>query len=170
MELRLERRDVRDFVRQSVSLFEMESGKHHIMLSLPDEPLVVECDPSRMSQLTSSLVSKAMEHSPAGGVVDVRVSREDGAAKIDVTDHGGGIPPREVERTFLPFQRQCGPRGVRAGAGVELSVARRVVEAHGGRIELESKLGEGSTFHVRLPLANAADGAGRAGDAGGVNR
>ena len=85
--------------------------------------------------------------------MEVEVRREAEEIWLSVTDHGIGISPEELHQLFTPFQRTGSAREKAPGVGIGLSVARRIVEAHGGRIEVESVPGQGSTFRVRLPRA-----------------
>jgi signal transduction histidine kinase len=104
-----------------------------------------------MSQVLNNLIGNALKYSPAGGRVRVGVSRDAGEAVINVSDEGIGIPPEEVARIFEPFRRVPGVADTIPGTGLGLSVARRIVEAHGGSIGVTSQPGVGSTFSVRLP-------------------
>ena len=78
------------------------------------------------------------------------VSRRD-EAWVEVSDEGGGIPSSEREAIFQPFRRRLETREAAPGAGLGLSVVRRVVRAHGGTVEVESEVGKGSMFRIRLP-------------------
>lgn len=153
LELRLERCDLRGFVQDVVELYKTMSFSHQIRLSLPHEPLFARCDGIRIEQVLNNFLSNAIKYSPAGGDVEVSATQQNGEAVVSVSDHGIGIAPTELERIFEPFRRTGASREIAAGVGLGLSVARRIVTAHGGRIEVESQLGVGSTFRVRLPLA-----------------
>src|SRR5690606_31955254 len=97
-------------------------------------------------------LSNAIKYSPDGGDIQVAVDTAGSDAVLSVTDHGPGIPPDQMDEIFLPFRR--GPWAALAhGSGLGLSVIRKIVDAHGGRIDVESEPGRGSTFVVRLPLA-----------------
>src|SRR5262249_19433236 len=102
-----------------------------------------------------NLLSNAVKYSPGGGRVWVELHRTGDEAVLSVRDEGIGIAPEEHFRVFEPFQRAVPVGSGLPGVGLGLSVARRIVEAHGGRIELESHPGAGSLFRVRLPLLEA---------------
>jgi signal transduction histidine kinase len=85
------------------------------------------------------------------------VSRSGNEAILSVTDSGIGISPTDAQRIFEPFRRTGASRETAPGVGLGLSVARRIVEAHGGRIEVKSTVGLGSTFRVHLPLSGPAE-------------
>jgi signal transduction histidine kinase/ActR/RegA family two-component response regulator/HAMP domain-containing protein len=109
-------------------------------------------DPARLRQIVANLVTNAHLYTPQGGNIDVRVDPERAWIQITVTDTGVGMTPEEASRVFERFYR--GRDGATApGTGLGLSIVRSLVELHGGRIELESEPGAGSTFRVMLPAA-----------------
>jgi signal transduction histidine kinase len=154
LELRLSEVDVSALVRTQVALFSAESDKHWLELHLPDDPLVVEGDAGRLAQVFSNLISNAIKYSPEGGPVEVSGEQENGIVRIRVRDEGFGIPPEAHDRIFTKFYRgTAASRGI-AGSGLGLALARSVVEAHGGSIEFESTVGEGTLFSVELPMGS----------------
>ena len=108
-------------------------------------------DGGRLSRVLNNLLSNAVKYSPGGGEIVVRVSSDSGWAIVMVEDHGLGIPAADLPHVFEPFHR--GGNAVRSigGAGIGLASVRQIVEAHGGSVEVSSRVGEGSTFIVRLP-------------------
>lgn len=152
LELQLEERDARELARGVVELYEATGPSHELILSLPDAPVLLRCDGARIEQVLNNLVSNALKYSPSGTRVEVTVLREGEEALFCVSDQGIGISEDEQRHLFAPFQRTHGARAHAQGAGLGLSVARRIVEAHGGRIEVDSHPGQGSMFQVRLPL------------------
>jgi signal transduction histidine kinase len=155
LELQPEVRDARELAREVVELYRSGDSGHVLELALPDTPVLVRADPARLEQVLHNLVSNALKYSPAGSRVDVAVVREGGEAFLSVTDQGIGISEDERRLLFAPFQRAGNARQRAPGVGLGLSVARRIVEAHGGHIEVDSRPGAGSVFRVRLPLASA---------------
>ena len=153
LELRLSRRDLRDISREVVETFRERSANHELRLRLPEQPLLVSCDPLRIEQVLTNLVSNAIKYSPRGGRVDVVLDQPGSDAVVKVVDQGVGISPEDQASIFEPFQRSGASRELAPGAGLGLFVTRRIVEAHGGRIEVESRPGVGSTFCVHLPLS-----------------
>jgi two-component system sensor histidine kinase MtrB len=156
LELVTQRRDLRDLAQEATELYEASSFSHKIVLHAPEEPILVDCDAERLGQVLNNLLSNAIKYSPNGGVVEIDVGTVDGEATISVTDHGIGIAKQDLEQVFQPFRRTGPSRETIPGVGLGLSVARRIVEAHGGRIEVESEPGAGSTFTVNVPRANVA--------------
>ena len=119
---------------------------------LPDE-LPILADAQRLGQLLDNLLGNALACTPAGGTVTARVRRDGDRAEIEIADTGVGIEPAERDRLFTRFFRGArAEREGRPGVGLGLSICRSIAESHGGRIEVESELGIGTTFRVRLPL------------------
>ncbi|ACG72404.1 GAF sensor signal transduction histidine kinase [Anaeromyxobacter sp. K] len=107
----------------------------------------VPCDRERILQVLSNLVGNALQFTPRGGHVTVRATLAPAEARVEVRDDGPGIAPAQLRRVFDRYWKS----GSRRGSGLGLSIAKGLVEAHGGRIEVESRLGAGSTFRFTLP-------------------
>lgn len=153
LKLALCRFDLASEVERLVAALEPLLPWHPLHLDRPAEPLPIEGDPDRIAQAISNLVTNAAFYSPPGAPVEIALRRLDGQVEVAVRDHGPGIPPAEQPRLFDPFYR--GEQGAtrRAGLGLGLYVASELVQRHGGSISVESELGQGSTFRIRLPLA-----------------
>jgi signal transduction histidine kinase len=108
-------------------------------------------DSRRLLQVISNLVGNAIKFTPEGGRIDLRAVAAGGEVRFAVADTGPGIPPEQLPHVFGRFWQAN--RGDRRGIGLGLSIARGIVEAHGGRIWVESDLGEGSTFYFTVPVA-----------------
>ena len=116
------------------------------------EPVPVEGDAAALQRAYRNLVENAVKYTPAGGKVELALTRQDGAARLSVRDTGPGIAPADAERIFQPFVRLDAARGRETGgAGLGLTIARSIVEAHGGTLSLESAPGAGSEFTIRIP-------------------
>ncbi|MGK4006954.1 HAMP domain-containing sensor histidine kinase [Sorangium sp. So ce1036] len=152
LELRYEERDARELAREVVELYRPTADSHELTLSLPHEPVPLRCDPLRIGQVLNNLVANAIKYSPSGGAVQVTVAREGAEIAIAVSDRGVGIAPEDHARLFDRYFRAPSSRQVAAGVGLGLWAAQRIAEAHGGRIEVTSAPGEGSTFTLRLPV------------------
>lgn len=111
-------------------------------------------DSQRLEQVLTNLVANALRHTPHGGVITLAAQHVDGCVRLVVSDTGVGIPPEELPHIFDRFWRGDRSRGHAdgAGAGLGLAIARQLVEAHGGRITVESAVGQGSEFTVDLPV------------------
>jgi two-component system, OmpR family, sensor histidine kinase MtrB len=156
LELHRAPHDLRALVRDVVHLFEATSPQQRIELSLPDEAIEAECDSLRVEQIVSNLMSNAIKYSPSAGKVEIALFRDVSDAVIAVRDYGIGISKEDQEHLFEPFRRASLARETIPGAGLGLYVVRRLVDAHRGRIEVDSVPGQGARFSVRLPLSDAA--------------
>jgi two-component system, OmpR family, sensor histidine kinase MtrB len=152
LELQPEDVDLCAAARAMIDLFATTTTAHHIALRTPDDAVLVRGDPLRIEQVISNLLSNAIKYSPAGGPVEIAVRRRNREAELSVSDRGLGIPADEIPKVFLPFRRGSSIPGPIQGVGLGLSIVERIVKAHGGRIDVESTPGMGSTFRVRLPL------------------
>ena len=115
------------------------------------ELVTVNGDADRLGQVVSNLVSNALHYTEPGGRVDVRVRREEGSAVLEVADTGAGIAPEDLKHVFTRFWRGEKSRSrATGGAGIGLAIVHELVRAHDGRIDVESRPGEGSTFRVSL--------------------
>jgi signal transduction histidine kinase len=122
-----------------------------------DGRVPVRGSPRDLSLLVRNLIENAIQYTRPGGHVEVMVSSQDGAAVFEVRDSGIGIPSRDQARIFERFYRVDRARSRETGGtGLGLSIVRHVAENHGGSVRVQSQLGRGSTFTVRLPLAEPA--------------
>ena len=112
---------------------------------------IVDGDERRVRQVIFNLLSNAVKFTPAGGSVDVRATRVNGDVRVSVADTGPGIAAEDLERIFEEFQQTEAGFEQREGTGLGLALSKRLVELHGGRIWVESEVGEGSTFVFTLP-------------------
>jgi len=112
----------------------------------------VNVDAQRMAQVLGNLVSNALRHTPAGGEVTLSAFQEDGAVLLSVHDTGDGIPPEDLPHIFERFYRGDQARQSFGASGLGLSIAKSIVEAHGGSLTVASATGHGSTFTVRLAV------------------
>ena len=120
----------------------------NIPLDLP----TLNIDPDRLAQVVGNLLSNALKYTPEDGAVSVSAAGSAGELLIRIKDTGPGIRPEEQERIFEPFYRSQEKRRFPQGLGLGLTIARDLVEAHGGRLELDSTPGSGSCFTIHLPV------------------
>jgi signal transduction histidine kinase len=154
LDLRLEEVDARSLVEEAVELFRLAAPNITLQLRIPDSPVTLRCDPSRIRQVLNNLISNAVKYSRQGGQVAVSIHHGGSHVCFDVRDRGFGISKPDLKRLFEPFRRA--KRAIDspvAGEGLGLFGVRRIVEAHGGRLEVVSAEGEGSTFRVELPVS-----------------
>ncbi len=141
-----------DIVRELAPLAQAQ----HTALSSAGEDVTFEGDADRLKQVIINLVSNALK---AGAkTVTLRSERVEGDVRLSVQDDGPGIPADQLERLFDRFYRLEDSRSRdQGGAGLGLSIARGIVDAHGGRIWLDSEVGQGTTAHVQLPVGNVPE-------------
>ena len=157
LELRWTGMDLVPLVRASAEQAQALTTKHTVRVEAPDRPLVGRWDRDRLEQVLENLLSNAIKYSPNGGEVLVRTQDLGLEARISVTDHGAGIPTDVLPRLFSRFYRaEATARDVQ-GLGLGLYISKSLVEAHGGRIWVESAPGCGSTFTLTLPHGEAED-------------
>jgi signal transduction histidine kinase len=153
LELARELIDMGTLVGEQVQLFAGQSAKHTLDVVLPPKPLPVRGDANRLAQVVGNLLSNAIKYSPEGGTVEVVGERDQNLVRVSVRDEGVGIPDELQKRVFAKFFRgEAGASGI-PGSGLGLTIARSVVEAHGGQISFESATGKGSVFWLELPVA-----------------
>jgi two-component system sensor histidine kinase KdpD len=128
------------------------TARHPVTLVVPEDLPPVELDYVEIQQVLSNLVENAAKFSPDGTEITIRVAREDGDVRFEVSDHGPGIPAADTERIFAPFVRLGRPGQITRGVGLGLAVAKRLVEAHAGSIWVESHAREGTRIVFTVPL------------------
>jgi len=125
-----------------------------LTIDLPDEPPLCEIDSHRIGQVLRNLLNNAVAHTAEGGAITITAREAGNQVEIAVVDKGEGIPPEDLPHIFERFYRVDRSRTRRTGgSGLGLTIAKRLVEAHGGKIEVQSKLGEGSRFTFTVPKA-----------------
>jgi PAS domain S-box-containing protein len=131
----------------------IDAARHAFEIVMPDEPLWVDVDADRVSQVLINLLTNAAKYTPRGGKITLDVSRAIDQAVIRVRDNGMGIAEDQLPRLFEMFAQMNPPELSQGGLGVGLTIANRLVQLHGGSIEAHSGgPGRGSEFVVRLPL------------------
>lgn len=148
--------DAGDLLADVVTSFsgQAESAGISLMAESPNAvDLLLQGDPVRLDQVLSNLVSNALRHTPPGGTVTLSAQRQEQAVEITVADTGLGIPAADLPFVFDRFWKgdRARTQSQGAGSGLGLAIARQLVEAHGGRIEVTSAVGVGTTFTITLP-------------------
>jgi signal transduction histidine kinase len=136
----------------------INAGRHELRLDLPDDPVWLDADLTRLSQVVSNLLNNAAKYTLEGGVIVLSARHEGGDVLINVSDNGVGIPADMLPRVFDLFtQVRDNLDRSHGGLGIGLALVKQLVEMHGGAIVAESPgPGKGSTFRVRLPAAQSA--------------
>ncbi|GIL40622.1 hypothetical protein TMPK1_28590 [Rhodospirillales bacterium TMPK1] len=148
------RLNLRDIVTQSIETnraYAREFGVEYRLIA-NDAEATVYGDSDRLTQILTNLLSNAAKFSPKGHTVDVTVTRDGDEARVEVRDHGPGIPPEFRERIFQRFaQADSSDTRGKGGTGLGLAIAKSLVDRHGGRIGFETATGQGTSFWFALP-------------------
>ena len=135
----------------------LEERRIRLDLDLAEDLPEAMLDAHRIAQVITNLLSNAIKFSPVGGEVRIAVAASDETLRVSVTDRGEGIAPENQAKLFQKFQQlDSGSTRKAGGTGLGLVISKAIVEQHGGRIGVESRLGEGSTFWFTLPVAGSA--------------
>jgi signal transduction histidine kinase len=156
--LRLESGSLHDLISDTLRSFGAQAAQRgvHLAGSVHAALPPVRMDGARVQRVLDNLVGNALRHTPAGGTVEIRAEQEVGAVRVTVHDSGSGVAAPELSRVFEPFYRGDETRSRAAGAGLGLTIARGIVELHGGTIGVSSAPGQGASFHFTLPLERPA--------------
>jgi PAS domain S-box-containing protein len=133
------------------TLHSLVSKKRHTLERDAAPGLSVRADSTRLKQILMNLIANAVKFTPEGGKIELSARRIGDAVRIDVRDTGPGIPPDEQQRIFEAFYRLSHSAKAPEGTGLGLAITQRLVELHGGKLGLESQVGQGSCFYFTLP-------------------
>jgi signal transduction histidine kinase len=126
---------------------------------IPDDPLVLQADPTRLEQIIYNLLGNALKYSPDGGKICVTAGRTDNMIYFQILNEGKPLGEAQIKRLFDAYYRTEQARGSgRPGSGLGLHIVKTLVEAHGGQVWVESREGAGNRFNVHLPAAKDGPG------------
>jgi len=151
--------DLSALIEDCVQEFAIEADKRRIALRahISDGVRFCAIDQRRINQVLGNLLNNAVKFTEAGGSIEIGVAASGGSVKVWVKDSGVGIAAQEIEQVFEIYrQSQSGQESFHCGTGLGLAICKKVVEAHGGRIWVESEVGMGSTFYFTLPVDGGA--------------
>ena len=152
--------DIAALVKHNVHLNRVLASNKDIEIQTAiDGPLPkMRLDPDKIEQVLNNLISNAIKYSHPNSTITVQLTREDTHALLSVQDEGQGIPAEEIDKLFKPFQRtSVQSTAGEKSTGLGLVIVKRIVKGHGGKIWVESEVGEGSTFFVSLPFNAEGD-------------
>lgn len=145
-------------VRDEVERIRDVAIARHIEIEVDVVETFAALNPHDMAIAVRNILDNAVRYTPSGGSMSVRVGSEGNGAVVEVSDTGEGIPTRDIDRVFERFYRVDAARSrATGGTGLGLSIVRHVVEGHGGTVSVESELGVGSTFTIRLPTGTQGE-------------
>ncbi len=148
-----ERCSLEKLLRNSLSFFEKGADGHLFELILPTEAVFLQVDPGGVDQILENIIGNAVKYSPGGGTIRLRAEVWEAFCVISVADEGIGMTPEALERVFDKFFRADASNTAVPGTGLGMTIVQHLVEAHGGKVWLESAPGKGTTVFFSLPLA-----------------
>ncbi|MDD2556722.1 MAG: ATP-binding protein [Desulfuromonadaceae bacterium] len=141
-----------ELLRESAELYAMTLHKHSLVMQVPEHLPSIKVDAERMLRVFSNLISNAIKYSPKGGAITIGARSTPRSIFVWIQDEGFGIPPQSQTKIFNRFYRvNDGDRRIAGGLGLGLALVKEIVEAHKGKVWVESKEDQGSTFFVELP-------------------
>lgn len=141
-----------EVVKNIVLNFEKEFLNKEVNLNFREKDIVICLDKDKISQVVVNLISNALKYTPKGGRVDVRISQDDKYIKLSIKDTGIGISSEHLPNVFERFYRVDESRNKSTGgAGIGLTISKSIIKAHGGNITVDSKIGQGTEFIVKIP-------------------
>jgi signal transduction histidine kinase len=152
IDLRRERIDLLGLARSAVAQHQETTDRHALSVSSELGELYGIWDGVRLGRVLDNLLDNAVKYSPRGGMVEVCVRSEPGSAVLSVADRGEGIPASDLPHIFERFRRGRNVEGRIPGTGIGLAGVHSIVEQHRGSISVDSRIGEGTTFTIRLPV------------------
>jgi len=156
LELACQAEDIAEVVKQTVAVVQAQAAAKGVSvpIDLPDKLPLVNIDSRRISQVLRNLLENAVAHTDKGDAITVIARQQNNWVKVSVVDTGEGIPAEDLPNIFERFYRVDKSRTrATGGSGLGLTIAKRLVEARGGKIEVQSELGKGSRFSFTVPVA-----------------
>ncbi len=152
LRMNFEWQDLHDILEELRPNLEILAGSRKLVVQVQPSLPLVRCDAERVGQVLTNLLENAAKFSPPDSMIVVGAERHEGGVKVGVLDEGQGVPPEFRERVFERFyQVEDGSPGRQHGTGLGLAICKNIIEAHGGRIWVESSAGQGSIFYFTLP-------------------
>jgi signal transduction histidine kinase len=150
----LQQKDINDLVESVIDRYRTQARRRHIEIRKELEPMFpIKLDPSLISKVVANLIDNAMKYSPDGSKILITTEEENDSVVISVSDQGIGLSEDDQKKLFTRFFRAKNDTTTKiAGTGLGLYLTRYFVEAHSGVVEVESELGQGSTFRIKLPV------------------
>jgi signal transduction histidine kinase len=160
LKLMLETTDANSLLHEAIDTFTEKAEEQSVQLVYPPgDPVDITVDPRRLLQVLMNLISNALKFTPENGTIKITTIRQGATLQIDVTDSGRGLEKEQIERLFQPFTQVHKDTNVVRGTGLGLYISKGIIEAHDGRIWIESPgPGQGTTVHLSLPIKGPATG------------
>ncbi len=151
--LRFVNTDLLETVRETLEDFKNLAPEREFHLFAPEQPIVLNIDPTKIGQILQNLIDNALKYTPGNSPIEIRVEPSQNSVRVSVIDQGVGVSENQQAGLFTKFYRAQTDMTLRQpGLGLGLYICRKILELHGGSIEVESRPGKGSTFSFILPL------------------
>ncbi len=162
VELQEEEIDIRILIQSLYQISKDRAAEKGVQVQYDIDPAVprtIRSDRTRINQILMNLVDNAVKFTPKGNLVRIEVRRENGEMVLQIVDQGAGIPKDRLEKIFEPFEQADGSiTRIHGGTGLGLAIVRELTDILGGAITVDTAVGQGSTFTVRLPLSDSGEG------------
>ncbi|WP_421077895.1 cache domain-containing protein [Methanothermococcus sp. Ax23] len=153
LEMQMEKINLKELVEDVVDTLKPLADEKNIKIIYKINDMVLNGDKDRITQVLTNLIENAIKFSPINEKVEIQVLKEGNSIHMKVIDNGPGIPKRDLDRIFDRFYQVDSPaKRIKGGSGLGLAVCKSIIEAHGGTIWVESNLGNGSIFHIIIPI------------------
>jgi len=143
--------DISDTIEQVVPYFQENAPEHRFEVASPDGPIEIHADKQKIEQVLKNLLANAVKYSPKGGLIQITSTLSAGRCEIAVEDHGIGMSTEQVEKVFDKFYRVDASNTAIEGTGLGMTIVKYIVEAHGGKIWVESAVGKGTKVSFTVP-------------------
>jgi len=144
--------DVREVIEDVIPYFQGITLKHEFLVDLPDEPVELSIDREKIEQLVKNILGNAVKYSPDGGVISEAGEIIEDNFEVSIEDHGIGMTSEQVEKIFDKFYRVDTSGTATEGTGLGMVIVKYIVEAHGGKVWVESEFGKGTTVRFTIPM------------------
>ena len=148
-----EEQDIIEIIHQVLYHVQHMTTQHRLETELPPSPVILPIDRQKIEQVLENLLSNAIKYSPHGGTIQIAGAVEANGFHLSVADQGIGMTPEQAARAFDKFYRANSSNTAVSGTGLGLTIVKHIIDAHGGRVWVESVPQQGSTFHVLLPCS-----------------
>ncbi len=156
MTIRKTKSDIREVIKEVVFFFEEQKIKNKLKIEIPQKPLELSFDPEKIDRVLKNLISNAVKYSPGGGEIRIALTAKENACQISIEDQGIGMTSEQVTKIFDKFYRADTSDSAPDGTGLGMTIAKHLVESHGGTINVESESKKSTKVTITLPLLNTS--------------
>ena len=143
--------DIAGIIKGVVPQFQEQSSKHSFEALLPEQPVELNIDKDKITQVLQNILSNAVKYSPKGGLIRITGEIKKDFYQVSIKDQGIGMTPEQLDRIFEKFFRADASNTAISGTGLGMSIVKHLVEAHGGEVRVESMKGKGTTVRFTIP-------------------